>query len=220
MKVMRAFLFLAAALLSGSAAAQEETRADSAAARLAAGETFLPGGTVKADPFHERWFGNQLAAMGEQPLWRARQREGDAFTLRILYLPSFHPAHMVRIEASADGTGQILVTGTEGGAGGYDPGQRGPHEEHPLAPQDRKRVVELLSVSRLAAQGFEYSRADGPRRLCMDGMQLLFELVDRDGYHVATRHECELSDGLRALAKTADGLRQSAPSAVSEYWHD
>ena len=220
---MRMPVFLLAALLSVSAAAQEDGHADRAAvARVAAGEAFLPAATadVRDGPFYERWFGDQLAAMGEKPLWRDPPAEGDGFRLRILYLPSFHPAHMVRIESPVNGTGQILVTGTEGGAGGYGPGQRGGHEEHPLAPQDHKRIAELISVSRLADQGFQYSAADGRLRLCTDGMQLLFELVDRDGYHVATRHECELSDGLRVLAKTADGFRQSVRSATPEYWHD
>ena len=222
---MRTLLLLLAALLSTSVAAQEEERADRAVVmRIAAGETFLPDGTAGAryasdGSFYERWFGNQLAAMGEKPLWRDPIPEDDGFRLRVLFLPSFHPAHMVRIEAPANNTGRILVTATEGGAGGYDPGRRGAHEAHALAPQDRKRIVELIAVSQLAEQGFKSSHApEDDISICTDGMQLLFERVDRDGYHAATRHECELSDGLRALAKTADGLRQSVPSAASEYW--
>lgn len=148
----------------------------------------LPPGlwTAEMQAFHERWFGDQLRAMGERPLWTGDRR---ARVDRLLVLPSFAPAVAVRITRAGDGA--TAVTTLLDGAGGYAPGKVAATRTRRIRPAELARFDALLSGARMG-------KRDGSDTLvCLDGTQYVVERRDAAGHHLVSRHRCALDDGLR-----------------------
>ena len=68
--------------------------------------------------YREEWYGAHLGALGEPVL--CRDQGGPREIYRLIWLPSFHPSVIVRVER--DLTEYRLQAKIESGAGGYEPG--------------------------------------------------------------------------------------------------
>lgn len=159
------------------------------------------------DGFLESWFGTHLAAMEEPVLWAPHALDGYRSRFRMLVLPSFYQPYVIGIDQRADGRLEVRYTRTKG-RGGYGGGPIDERRTGALAAGRFARVTDALIAARFAERlpdnngGSEFAGA--PRRgdmiMCMDGTQLVFELLDGTGHHVITRHECSLDAPTRALA--------------------
>ncbi|MCA9511656.1 MAG: hypothetical protein KC560_13185 [Myxococcales bacterium] len=134
----------------------------------------------------EPWYSVQLCSLGEPPL--APLGDDDATILRLLWLPSFHPAVTIRIEHR------------EGRASVWAAEYQHAHEE---GPAERYRLISPKSLSEndwsslereLAAIDFaQLPEVDPNRSYCCDGSEWLIELVRGEHYHaVARRNGAEL----------------------------
>ncbi|MBN8810325.1 hypothetical protein [Sphingomonas sp. 67-41] len=158
------------------------------------------------DGFLEGWFGKHLASMGEPVLWAPHALDGYRSRFRMLVLPSFSQPYVIRIDQRADGRALIHYTLTNG-RGGYGPGVAIRRKTRALDADRFARVTDALAAARFTARlpdnGGGQEFADAPRdegmAICMDGTQLVFELLDAAGDHVVTRHECTLDVQTRAL---------------------
>ncbi len=158
------------------------------------------------DGFLEGWFGRHLASMEEPVLWAPHALDGYRSRFRMLVLPSFHQPYVIGIDQRADGRQELRYTRTKG-RGGYGGGPIEERRTSAMAADRFAQVADALTAARFAERlpdnegGSEF--ADAPRRedmiVCMDGTQLVFELLDASGHHVITRHECSLDAPIRAL---------------------
>lgn len=164
------------------------------------------------DDFFERWFGNQLAAMREPVLQTMEPTDSrQAYVMRIVFLPSFHPAYAVRIDAR---TNRPLVRTTLlTGAGGYDPGRIARSQSETIR---RDLADTIATLNRAAAiDDLDPHADDDPNgTICADGMVILVELVDRIGYQAFERHQCELSDQLRDVIIAAATISAPLPEHI------
>ena len=151
-------------------------------------------GLWKADTqaFYERWFGDQLRAMNERPLWT-----GDPRTRvdRLLVLPSFFPSVAVRIERAAGHA--TAVTTLLDGAGGYAPGKVAAARTRRVPPDELARFDALLGSTRIGERGTRFVRDGQDAVICLDGTQYVVERRDAAGHRLVSRHQCELDDGSR-----------------------
>ena len=132
-------------------------------------------GTPLAD--REAWYGKQLRAMNEQRLCADSSYILESY--RFTWIPSFHPAVVVRIDLTPTGyrlTGKILT-----GAGGYEPGSLAKQITRPLSEAEFGRFSELLR----SAQFWELP-TNLPLFGC-DGTQWILEVLSSKGYHVVDR---------------------------------
>ena len=185
--------------------------------RLAQNEGYLPD--VLPEPeqrsSYEKWFGDHLAAMKEPSWAKASPLPRGQFKLRILYLPSFAPAHAVRVEKGKDWTAAVTVNGLNG-RGGYAPGSRIGFEASMLPGEEVGELSRLMADANLATLPFSDKSANF---ICTDGMRIVFELVDDRGHHMAERHECETKGPLRILARHVDQYRKVVGADIKYYWH-
>lgn len=159
------------------------------------------------DGFLEGWFGRHLAAMEEPVLWAPHALDGYRSRFRMLVLPTFSQPYVIRIDQRADGQSKLHYTRTKG-RGGYGGGPVDLRRTSTPSTDQLAGVVDALAAARftkrLPSNNWGYEFFGEPRRedmiACMDGTQLVFELLDTSGHHVITRHECSLDAPTRALA--------------------
>jgi hypothetical protein len=142
-------------------------------------EFFLPG-TLCGDPsshdFRARWYGKHLDAMQESPLHTAT---AGPEVYRLLFLPTFSPPHVVRLEYVADDWRATFKRSN--GLGGYEAGSLEVESTRPLFIYEKKQFVALLEASEF------WTMASFDETLGLDGSQAVIEGV-RDGrYHVVDR---------------------------------
>lgn len=127
------------------------------------------------------WFSRQLRAAGEPSLYRAslRPRREPAQTLRFLWLRSFHPGVVVRVEVR--GTTARVIAKQLTGSGGYDPGEIGRHVDRRLSRAELARLRAMLDAAHL------FEREAPPCDVVVDGSAWVMERVDRSGYRMAYR---------------------------------
>ena len=162
--------------------------------------------------FHERWFGDQLRAMGEPSLSARDARGRYQRRFRLLVLPTFYPAKAVRIDEMGDGSATLRAVELNG-RGGYAPGTLETQSEYELDGREVRRLHRDIAAARLDTlprMDFPDSvrvDADGSQTLtlCVDGTTLVFELLDASGYHLVTRN-CDWGEPLARLARTATRL--------------
>ena len=179
-------------------------------------DRYFPAGMLANDDFRESWFGNQLAAMHEPVLSTLPGTgERNRYVLRVTFLPSFHPAYAVRIDArGARPTVRMTrLTGT----GGYDPGRIATTRAVTVRRDHADTLAALARTSGLdhaspRPELSEVNEETGVQEIivCTDGMNIVAELVDENGYHLFERHTCNLSlrhqDALVAAATIAAPL--------------
>jgi hypothetical protein len=130
--------------------------------------------------FCQRWYGDQLTAMGEAPIYKLAKPDGR-FVFRFTWLRTFHHPMCVRLEHSKDG--KTVLFGKElNGAGGYQPG---------ILITDRK--IELTAQqyeafkAKLASVNFVQLATEEKDLGGHDGARWIFELNDNGCYHVVDR---------------------------------
>lgn len=180
---------------------------------------YFPDG-VWGDPvFLERWFGNQLAAMREPVLRTVEPTDSrNAYVMRILFLPSFHPAYAVRIDTR--GRRPVVRMTTLTGAGGYGPGRIAATHTETIRRDLADTVAALNRAVEIDAVTARFNRdsVDGEDIVvCADGLNVVVELVDEGGYHVFERHECNLDGRLRDAVLGAATIAAPLPEHIRSY---
>jgi hypothetical protein len=128
------------------------------------------------DDFVRSWYSAQLCAMGETPL--ARPPPGG-MRVRFLWLRSFHPGIVVRVEHTPSHT-QLVAIELKG-AGGYAPGLVSRREQRSLAPEEWA----ALQV-KIADAGF-WGMSTSARSFGKDGAEWVIEVAEHNRYHVVDR---------------------------------
>src|SRR3954465_12496715 len=125
--------------------------------------------------FYERWFGDQLRAMGEPPLGAPPDLAGFEERFRLLVLPTFSPAFASRIDVGRDGRATLHWADLNG-RGGYDPGGLARQGSRALRGSELRRFRSALAAAAMVSLRREQSdemvnRADGSStiRMCVDG---------------------------------------------------
>lgn len=140
---------------------------------------------------YERWFGNQLAAMNEEPLWLDTGSSVMDTTVRLLFLPTFSPGSMVKVTNTEDGKVRYQFKQLDG-AGGYEPGQLRITTDGMVNKEHAAEIAAL--VGSIDSWG-----SDRPSEeldiICLDGTQIVLEYLSEGRHSVATRHECEMPPG-------------------------
>lgn len=152
---------------------------------------FPPGTWSSSEAFLEGWFGPQLAAMEQEPLWSSRPDAGEDWVLRLLVLPSFTGSTALRVERRHSGEYHWTALRI-GGAGGYAPGPPLSKVEGSL-PTDISGKLDLaLTELGFFAMAAEVRDSD---RYCFDGTMYVLEMRRAGDYHAIMRHECEIEGG-------------------------
>lgn len=168
--MMRRFALIVAlcALLPGQAAAQ-----------------FFPAGAFSDKPdVHEMtaaWYSRHLTAMEEPSLLKRAAERKEAEIYRFIWLRSFHPPYVFRLEVRADGTGTLVVKNASG-SGGYDPGRLVLSKTLAL---DARKARQFTSA--LGQLNFWQLATRDPARSGHDGAQWILEGVKGGRYHVVDR---------------------------------
>lgn len=156
--------------------------------------------------FFESWYGDQLAAMNEGPLWRNDLPVGSGLRARLLFLPTFLPASSVMVSSNDDGEMSFTFKQLDG-AGGYDPGELSFEFSGPVTQAATKEADSLIGqIDPWAAS--TVTQVLNPERICLDGTQVVFEFRRGSDYKVISRHECELrnQDPIRLLVLAFDKI--------------
>lgn len=127
------------------------------------------------DDFRADWYGGQLRAAGEAPIFGNRTP-----TLRFTWLRTFHAPVMVRLDTAADGA--VRMTATElSGKGGYEPGGVARRIERPLTPEEGAALTRVVEAADLA--DLEPMECDPG----FDGAQWIVESAGPGGYRLVER---------------------------------
>jgi hypothetical protein len=148
----------------------------------------------KIDAFYERWFGGQLRAMREPPLWTPQAIETHPDRIRLLVLPVFYKGFAVRIDRMPDGKG-LLVAKLLSGRGGYKAGEI-----------EKRRSISLSAAQlaildqKIAASGIWkfYPEAfnQGEDEVCLDGIEVVLERNSAKGHQYSNANiVCSVSSG-------------------------
>lgn len=167
-------------------------------------QRYTPTGIWRDDweeDFYERWYGNQLRAMGEPILRTAADRGRFVRRLRVLVLPSFQPAYALRIDES--GSGGIVTFVTLDGRGGYAPGDVAIRRHYRLTADEMREVNELLRRHRLTAlPARERDPNSGDPQavvLCPDATNFAFELLDARSSRFVQSSTCDDTPAVYAI---------------------
>jgi len=140
------------------------------------------GGTPVVSEFENQWYSEQLSAAAEPSLFEAAgnkaRRAGGA--IRFVWLRSFHPPVIVRVEGVASPSSRLIAKQMSG-AGGYKPGSISKQIDRKLLPAE----AEMLRRTLLRTRIFDQPALDCS--MGMDGAQWIVEGIDRTGYHFVDR---------------------------------
>ena len=147
--------------------------------------------------FYGNWYGRHLQAMGEPSFATAGTKRDYALRVRLIVLPSFTPAYVVRVDYPAGWTAQreaTLTAVTETGAGGYGPGQKVPLWSFTMNPRAAARLSTELVRANLATAPRRVhggTAKDGEIVICADGTSYVLEILSADMHRVIARHQCD-----------------------------
>jgi|GEM_PF-2539965 len=173
-------------------------------ARAETAEQYFPSGTwwspgfkwslEETDAFYNDWFGGQLAAMQEAPLWSDSEADATGDIIRLLFSPTFSRPSVLRLTQT--GAGDYLYDFRQSdGSGGYDPGKLGVQDQGRLTRDQADQLEGLLAaVQPLTLDPSVTGKpdADGNTKVCFDGSGIVLEVRLSGIYHAAERHECEM----------------------------
>ena len=143
--------------------------------------------------FLERWYGDQLYAMGENSLSQLSKTTKSRH-IRVLVLPSFAPAVALHLVQAAGKEAKLKAT-VLNGAGGYAPG---------TIDQQQVYDVNMSELATLSAklEDIDAWRLGTPEKrqaLCTDGTMIVLEMALRSYFHAIQIHNCELLPQTEAL---------------------
>ena len=150
---------------------------------------------------HERWFGGQLAAMGEPVLASSRDLDGFIRRFRLTALPSFRPGLAIRVDQRTDG-GANLHWVVLDGAGGHALGKVAKHGDRPLSREEVARLASMIERAKLDEKPQEEKAVEtghsvtGDRglRICGDGTAWIFEDLQPTNRDFVERNFCYADD--------------------------
>jgi len=177
--------------------------------------TYLPLGNIAFDRFEgegeftEDWIAKPLQAAGEPILSREGDRHGQAYVLRVSFLPSFDGATIIRISSRDGRSGEAFISTLDHRAD--MPPALAEQTRIALPPASLARIQALAEKAQLASAPF-----DNDRPVC-DGMTVFFEIADAHGYHVIARNSAGFSAGQLALMHTLLNLHVSPKAKAIEY---
>lgn len=132
------------------------------------------------DAFREHWYGEHLSAMGEQKLYKLKDKQGQ-FIFRFTWLRTFHHPICLRLEHTKDG--KTVLYGKElDGAGGYEPGSLITDRKIELTSEQYAEFKKKLDSAFFLLRSTEDRNNEGN-----DGAQWIFEVNDSGQYHVVDR---------------------------------
>jgi len=152
---------------------------------------YFPAATLESH-FKERWYSDQLRALGEPSLWRLSKTETTE-TYRFLWLRSFHHPISVRLDVHQDDTGTLTAKATDG-QGGYKPGRLVMNKTRALTREQTKWALDRINeVSFWGLPSNEKTKSrvgpDGKEtvEIGLDGAQWIMEGVKDGKYQVTDR---------------------------------
>ena len=169
-----------------------------------------------APDFYEDWFGNQLRAAREPPLKTQDDLKGFTSRFRLLVLPTFDPAIVVRIDETSASNYVLNYTRLDG-AGGYEPGKVAEKKSRALSLLESKKIsasikdADFRSATRSVQTLTEVDQnGDEIIVLCADGTTYVLEHLTRDYHSFVSRHSCRIGENpeLRKLIETASSMVQ------------
>lgn len=170
---------------------------------------FFPRGVWPDAPFDshlEQWFGGQLRAMGEVPLWEERRKSDAETTARLLFVPTFDPAAMLRLNWTESGELQYAFKKLSG-KGGYEPGRLTQSFSGIVDSDLAGKINAKLQTLNLLGGGTPSKLID-PEVVCVDGTSVMLEITSKGRYATMVRHECDMSesDALTWLVETFNAI--------------
>ena len=174
-----------------------------------AADNFFPRGALypqssDVDELAQHWYSQQLRAMDE-PSLSCGQRDDDE-VYRFLWLPSFQ--HPVAVRITRTGDGAILDITELTGAGGYEPGTVGAHEERKLANAEWQALQAALAA--IDFWNMPTNPPPDPNVLHADGAEWILEGYRAGAYHVVDRWSPEKSPYANACLKFFDLAKRPA----------
>lgn len=162
----------------------------------------------KSAIFYERWFGDQLKAMKEKPLWIERHTLKADMSVRLLFLPSFDHSSILQLSFYADGR-VIYEFKDVTGKGGYDPGTLRSKSEAEVDAQSIDAINALLDIIE-PLTGHTPTEAVNFARICTDGTKIVLEFSGQGKYIAITRHECDMDskDPLRQFVRLLNDIAE------------
>lgn len=140
--------------------------------------------------FYEKWFGEELRAAKESPLWPSGTITTKDTVFRLTIAPSWTNGLVLRLHIPPDGPIDViakLAPGEFGRSFSLSPAARA----FQLSERDSAKVRKLLA--KLSSKRIPPSDTDD--RAWTDGTSLVFELATQGKYRAAERHECDLKTG-------------------------
>jgi len=176
---------------------------------VSAADNFFPRGelypeSAELDAFEQHWYSQHLRAMGE-PSLSCGQRDGEE-VYRFLWLPSFQHPLAVRITHTGDGATLDVTELT--GAGGYDPGIVGRHEERKLTNAEWESLQAALGA--IDFWTMPTKPPPDPTVAHFDGAQWILEGHRAGSYHVVDRWSPEKSPYANACLRFMDLAKRAA----------
>jgi hypothetical protein len=169
--------------------------------------------SVIEDDFLEQWYGNQLRAMHEQPLWTDHALAENSEVIRLLVLPSFDHGFAVKAWTSKDGKGFARVVVLDG-KGGYAPGRVRQDRKRELTPTEVKRLADAVAASDLWKYYPEEVAAE-EGGICLDGIQVVLERRNAQGHSFSHANiSCAATKGFRAVMDQMLEIGRFEPSRL------
>lgn len=159
-----------------------------------------PAGTwteEKQEILYEEWFGDQLATLGERPLWGEESFDSSNVTMRLLFLPS---RSIARLTTSEDGHMSFVFKQLD-----IKSRRISRTVEGDVEPKLAEQIAAL--VNSIDPWGNSTpAQISNPTHVCFDGTTIVLEFRDHDRYKVITRHECEMpqENKIRLLVNLLD----------------
>jgi hypothetical protein len=155
--------------------------------------------------FYERWFGDQLRAMGEPPFSGDADLAGYRERFRLLVLPSFWPGYAWRLDVRQDGSA-VLRWARLSGRGGYAPGRLVRQGSRPLRAAELRAWRQALTAAALPTLARQIrdegvtTDADGSQNvsICVDAPMFVFEHL-APGRRDYVIRDCDIEDPLQRL---------------------
>jgi hypothetical protein len=174
-------------------------------------DNFFPRGELyprssEVDEFDQHWYSQHLRAMYEPSLSCGLRDDEEVY--RFLWLPTFQHPVAVRITRTHDGATLDVTELT--GAGGYEPGTVGAHDERKLTNGEWESLLGVLG-----ALDFWNMPTNAPPRADMvtfDGAEWILEGYRAGTYHVINRSSSDASPYVNACLRFMDLAKHTVSS--------
>lgn len=140
-----------------------------------------------------------LAGFGERPLWQPQARDGYRSRLRLIITGILYTKASIRIDESGSGhfDGYMVY---------LDPRDRSvpfgrTETRFPVSRAQMARLRAAIEAARMFTLYPEFWRSPDGDEICVDGMELIFERVDANGYRFSTANaQCNAPPAMRDAA--------------------